>query len=176
MKLTSLSLAVLLLGVVLTLAAPARADLNSDLAFSAFHDVDLNALAGGQILQARGPIMALPARHHLAIALHHQRAPGRPWRKGSRRGTRPAHADLKVWLHKSLPQPPKPEDFAALATLPDNSSVQFQIDATAKWNADKPALQVSKAEAQLIAATVAQGGRTAPDFREGLGPGSSPAA
>jgi hypothetical protein len=66
------------------------------------------------------------------------------------------HADLKVWLHKSLPPQPTVADFADLANLPDNKSVQFQLDATAKMNPDNPSLQVSKAEAQLIVATAAQ--------------------
>jgi hypothetical protein len=146
--------ALLILGLVLT--APLRADLNSDLAFSAFSNVDVNALAGGTVLQARGGMLsfqrgittqslymidALPA--DVASKLVH-------WNPAS-------HAELKVWLHKSgLPAQPTAADFSALGSLPDNSSVQFQLDSTAKLDPGNPSLQVSKEEAQLIAANAAQ--------------------
>ena len=137
-------------------SAPLRADLNSDLAFSAFSNVDVNAMASGTVLQARGGLLsfprgittqslyiidALPAG--VASKLVH-------WNPAS-------HSELKVWLHHSgLPAQPTAADFSALSSLPDNSSVQFQIDSTAKFNPDSPQLQVSKEEAQLIATTSAQ--------------------
>ena len=149
--------ALLLLGMAAFLAVPARADINSDLAFTAFAGtaVDVNALANGTILQARGPIMTFSrgitsqslfvidaAPVDVAARLAH-------WNPAR-------HPVLKVWLHKPLPPNPVPADFADLASLPDNSSVQFQIDSTAKLNPGSPSLQVSKEEAQLIASTAAQ--------------------
>ncbi len=69
----------ILLVIALALAAPLRADLNSDLAFSAFagQSIDLNALAGGQVLQARGPIMTFPRGITLAGAVRHRCRAGR---------------------------------------------------------------------------------------------------
>jgi len=146
----------LLLGLVLGWATtPLRADLNSDLAFSAFHDVDVNAMAGGAILQVRGPIMAFPRgiTSQSLFIIHDT-----PANVASKLITwNPAsHADLEVWLHKSLPPRPTVADFADLANLPSNKSVQFQIDSTANFNPDNPQLQVSKQEGQLITATAAQ--------------------
>ena len=67
------------------------------------------------------------------------------------------HADLKVWLHKSgLPENPTPANFADLASLPDNSSMKYQYDATAKYEPGSGSLQVSKEEGALIQATAAQ--------------------
>jgi hypothetical protein len=145
--------AVLALAVAVT--APLRADLNSDLAFTAFHDVDVNAMAGGTILQARGPIMAFPRgiTSQSLFIIHATPADVAnkllTWNPAS-------HADLEVWLHKSLPPQPTVNDFADLGNLPDNKSVNFQIDATANFDPAHPSLQVSKEEAQLIANTAAQ--------------------
>jgi hypothetical protein len=132
--------------------APAYADVNSDLAFSSFTNVDLNALAGGTVLQQRGGLVyfergiitqslymldASPA--DVAAKLTH-------WNPAN-------HSNLKVWMHQSLPANPKPADFSALANLPDNSSIKFLWDSTAKFNPASPQLQVSKEEAQMIAST-----------------------
>jgi hypothetical protein len=148
--------AFLVLGLTIFTAAPLRADLNGDLAFSAFSNVDVNALAGGAVLQARGGLLSFPrgitsqslymidaAPTDVASKLVH-------WNPAS-------HPELKVWLHHSaLPVQPTAADFADLGSLPDNSSVQFQIDSTAKLDPNSPSLQVSKEEAQLIATTAAQ--------------------
>lgn len=147
--------ALFILGLGIVVAVPLRADLNSDLAFTAFHDVDVNAMAGGTILQARGGLLSFPrgitsqslyiidaAPADVASKLVH-------WNPAS-------HPDLKVWLHKSLPPQPTAADFAELGSLPENGSVQFQIDSTAEFDPEHPPLQVSKEEAQLIATTGAQ--------------------
>jgi hypothetical protein len=149
------ALSLLALGLGIIVAAPLRADLNSDLAFTAFHDVDVNAMAGGTILQARGPIMTFPRGITSQSLFIIHAAPADvaakllTWNPAS-------HSDLKVWLHKSLPPKPTVNDFAELGNLPDNKSVQFQIDSTAGFDPAHPSLQVSKEEAQLIAATAAQ--------------------
>ena len=148
--------ALLILGLGILAAAPLRADLNSDLAFTAFSNVDVDAMAGGAVLQARGGLLSFPrgitsqslyiidaAPTDVASKLVH-------WNPAS-------HPELKVWLHKSgLPAQPTAADFSGLGSLPDNSSVQYQIDATAKLDPGNPSLQVSKEEAQLIATTAAQ--------------------
>jgi hypothetical protein len=145
-----------LLAVTLAAAAlPLRADLNRDLAFSAFQNVDVNALAGGTILQARGPIMAFP-RGITSQSLFIIDAQPADVAKKLTTWNPASHPDLKVWLHKSLPPKPTVADFAELANLPDNSSVQFQIKSTASFDPANPSLQVSREEAQLIAAAAAQ--------------------
>ncbi|MCE0521667.1 MAG: hypothetical protein LV480_02010 [Methylacidiphilales bacterium] len=151
---SSRAAAILILGILA--ATPLRADLNSDLAFTAFSNVDVNALAGGAVLQARGGLIsfqrgitsqslfiidALPADVQQKL-LH--------WNPAN-------HSELKVWMHRSgLPAKPTPADFSELGNLPDNSSIQYQIDSTAKFDAGNPTLQVSKEEAQFITATAAQ--------------------
>ena len=147
--------ALLILGLAIV-TSPLRADLNSDLAFTSFSDVDVNALADGTILQARGGLLSFSrgitsqslyiidaAPADVAGKLVH-------WNPAS-------HPELKVWLHHlALPVPPTAADFSDLGGLPDNSSVQYQIDSTAKFDPGSPTLQVSKEEAQLIATTATQ--------------------
>jgi len=150
----AIALLILSLGIFVTV--PLRADLNSDLAFSAFSNVDVDAMAGGTVVQARGGLLSFPrgittqslyivdaAPTDVASKLVH-------WDPAS-------HPEMKVWLHKqALPVPPTAADFSDLGSLPDNSSVQYQIDATAKLDPNNLSLQVSKEEAQLIATTAAQ--------------------
>ena len=146
-----------ILGFAALAAVPVRADLNSDLAFTAFAGtaVDVGPLAGGTILQARGPIMTF-ARGITAQSLFVVDAAPADVANKLTHWDPAQHPVLKVWLHKSLPLHPTPADFADLASLPNNTSVQFQIDSTAKLNPESPSLQVSKEEAQLIATTAAQ--------------------
>ena len=139
----------------LLIAAPVRADLNSDLAFTAFPNPDINAMAGGTILQARGPIMTFP-RGITSQSLFIIKAAPADVAKKLLTWNPASHADLQVWLHKSLPPQPTVADFADLANLPDNKSTQFQYTSTANFNEASPQLQVSKEEAQLITTTAAQ--------------------
>jgi len=146
----------LLLGLGILLGAPVRADLNSDLAFSAFSNVDVNALAAGTVLQARGGLLTFP-RGITSQSLYMIDALPADVQSKLIHWNPAGHPELKVWLHKSgLPAHPTAADFAELGGLPENSSMQFQIDATAKLDPANPELQVSKEEAQLIAATAAQ--------------------
>jgi len=148
------TIALLIFGVVIS--APLRADLNGDLAFTAFQNVDLNSLAGGTVSQARGGLLSFPRGITTQSLYIIDALP--PDVAGKLVHWNPAsHSELKVWLHhKALPVPPTAADFSELGNLPDNSSVQFQIDSTAKLDPASPSLQVSKQEAQLIASTAAQ--------------------
>ena len=148
-------LALFMVGLGLFALPPLRADLNSDLAFTAFHDVDVNAMAGGTVLQARGGLIPFPRGITTQSLFIINAAPTDVARKLVT--WNPAtHPELKVWLHKNLSFQPTLADFSELSGLPDNSSVKFQIDATADFDPAKPSLQVSKEEAQLIAAAKAQ--------------------
>lgn len=137
----------------LTLAAftvlPAQADSRADLAFTAFRDADPNSLAGGQVLQARGGLIDFQ-RGITAQSLYLIDAPLSAVQTKLYAWTPAAHSELKVWLHKTLPAKPAASDFSALQTLPDNSSVNYLINATAKLDPNSPSLQVDKSEAQLL--------------------------
>lgn len=140
----------LALGLGSLLAAPLRADLNSDLAFSAFSNVDVNSLDGGNVLQARGGLISFP-RGITTQSLYIINATPADVQAKLVHWNPASHSELKVWLHKQLPANPTLADFSELASLPDNSSVQYQIDSTAKLDPNNPALQLSKSEAQIIA-------------------------
>jgi hypothetical protein len=147
----------LLLAAGLLLSAPLRADLTSDLAFSAFADktVDINALAGGQIQQARGPLLEFQRGISAQSLYIIDAAPAVV--AGKLLTWSPArHPELNVWMHLHLPAKPTAADFAGLGTLPDNSSVGYLYDATANLDPNNPSLQLSKAEAQGITALKAQ--------------------
>ena len=147
----------LLLAAGFVVLAPLRADLNSDLAFSAFagKPVDIEALAGGQIQQERGSLLdfqrgiSVQSLYIIAAAPADIAHKLLTWTPAS-------HPELKVWMHLSLPAKPTAADFNGLGTLPDNSSVGYLLNATASLDPDNPALQISKAEAQAITALKAQ--------------------
>lgn len=143
------------LGTALFAAAPLRADLNSDLAFSAFSNVDVNALAGGTVLQSRGGLInfqrGITSQSLYIIDAAPSAVQARlvHWHQAS-------HSELKVWIHQSLPAKPTAADFSGLGNLPDNSSVNSLMEATAKLDPNHPSLQVDKSEAQVIASLAAQ--------------------
>jgi hypothetical protein len=140
----------------LLLPAPARADLNSDLAFTAFQNVDINSLASGNVLQARGGLSTFP-RGITTQSIYIIDAQPADVAKKLVNWNVAGHSDLKVWMHKSgLPEQPTAANFSDLASLPDNSSMKFQYDATAKFDPSSTSLQVSKEEGALIQATAAQ--------------------
>jgi hypothetical protein len=139
----------------LLLALPLRADLNADLAFSAFSNVDLNALAGGQVLQARGGLLEF-SRGITAQALYVIDAEPAAVAKKLVTWDPATHKELDVWIHHHLPLKPTTADFSDLASLPDNSSANYLVSATTKLDPNNPALQVSREETQLIASTAAQ--------------------
>src|SRR5579863_9003518 len=131
------------LALVLFIAAPLRADVNGDLAFSAFPNPDINSMAGGAVLQARGGLVSF-SRGIITQSLYIIDAPVSTVQNKLVHWNPATHSELKVWLHKSLPAKPTAADFADLGKLPDNSSIKFQIDATAKLDPNNPELQLSK--------------------------------
>jgi len=145
----------LILGLIA--AAPLRADVNSDLAFTAFSNVDLNSLAGGKVLQARGGLVSFQ-RAITAQALYVLDATPNQVQDKLLHWNPASHPELKVWIQKDLPAKPTPADFSGLSSMPDNSSVNWLIDATSKLDPANPALQLDKSEAQLIGPMRSQGG------------------
>jgi len=129
-----------------------HADLNSDLAFSNFTNVDLNSLADGNIMQVKGGLVYFQ-RGIITQSLYVVNASPAEVQSKLVHWNPADHSELKVWFHKSVPANPKPADFSSLSGLPDNSSIKFLHDSTEKFDAANPPLQVSKQEAQLIAST-----------------------
>jgi hypothetical protein len=147
-------------GGVLSLAAlvavtPLRADLNSDLAFSAFHDVNVDELTGGNVLQKNGGLLSFPRGISTQSLFVINAQPAAVAAKLTHWNPA-AHPELKVWLHKSLPAQVTAADFADLANLPDNASVNFQIKSTASGDPGHSGLQLSREEAQIIAGVAQQ--------------------
>ena len=126
-----------------------RADTASDLAFTDFANANVDSLTGGQVLQARGGLLDFQ-RGITAQSLYLIDQPVDAVREKLTSWNPAAHPELKVWLHRALPARPTAADFD-LRSLPDNSSVAYLINATAKLDPNNPNLQVDKNEAQLIA-------------------------
>ncbi len=144
------------LGLCFLFTAPLQADTTSDLAFSNFPNFDLNALAGGTVLQVRGGLVFFQ-RGIITQSLYMVEATPAEVAAKLVRWNPASHPELKVWFHQSISANPKPADFSNLSALPDNSSIKYLFDATAKFDANNPSLQVSKEEAQLLATPAAQG-------------------
>jgi hypothetical protein len=149
MKLPSLRFVFALLLPALLAAAPVRADVN--LAFTAFPNADLNALANGQVLQARGGLIDFQ-RGVTAQSLYFIEAKPEVVSQKLLTWSPANHHELDVWMHKPLPPHPTLNDFAGLADLPDNKSVNNMISATYNYSPGSDSLQLNKNEQQQVAA------------------------
>ena len=138
---------------MLALAARAHADPLAELAaFSSFKNVNLDKLASGSVMAARGPAMSFPrglavescyvVRKPLqkAVELHKEWSPLK-------------HPELKVWLHGDLAKHSGVADFQKLRSAPPGSPVRAFVSATQKLASGGADLQLSKAEAAAYAGT-----------------------
>ena len=141
----------LLLALALVTVSPAKADLNADLAFSAFSNVDVDALSGGAILQSRGGLVYFE-RGIMTQALYIIDAEPKDVVYKLSHWSPHQHSELNVWFHQVLPAKPTLADFSGMANIPENKSVEYQFEATEKMDANNPTLQLSKSEAQGVAA------------------------
>jgi hypothetical protein len=132
------------------IAVPVSADTSPDLAFTAFANTDINTMANGQVLQARGGLIDFQRGITAQSAYILDAAPADVQKK-LLTWDPATHKELMVWMHQPLPLRPALTDFAGLGTLPDNSSVKYLIDATQKLDPANPALQLNSSEAQMIA-------------------------
>ena len=148
MKSPSLRFVSALLLPALLAAAPVRGDVN--LGFTAFPNADLNALAGGQVLQARGGLIDFQ-RGVTAQSLYFVAAPPAVVSDKLMTWNPARHHELDVWVHQSLPPHSTVNDFAALADLPDNKSVSNMVSATYGYTPDSGTLQLNQGESQLVA-------------------------
>jgi hypothetical protein len=137
--------------LVLLAAISARADVTSGLAFTAFPNPDLNALAGGQVLQARGGLIDFQ-RGITTQSLYMIDAQPAAVQDKLARWNPATHRELKVWMHLPLPQNPSVRDFSGITGLPDNSSINNMVNATYSYTPGSSSLQVNNREAQLLAA------------------------
>jgi hypothetical protein len=135
--------------LALVTVAPVRGDAN--LAFTAFPNADLNSLANGQVLQARGGLIDFQ-RGVTAQSLYFVAAPPAAVDEKLTSWNPASHHELQVWLHRPLPPHPTANDFSGLNDLPDNSSVNNMIKATYDYSAGSDAIQLNKGEAQLVTA------------------------
>jgi hypothetical protein len=136
--------------IALLLPGSGRAQAPGDLAFTAFPNANVDSLAGGQVLQARGGLIDFQ-RGLTSQALYLINAPLATVQAKLTSWDPASHPELQVWMHNSLPARPTVADFGALQTLPSNSSVNNLINATAKFDPANPSLQVNRDEAQLLA-------------------------
>jgi hypothetical protein len=139
------------------LMSHASAQANGDLAFTDFPNADVNALAGGQVLQQRGGLIDFQ-RGLTSQALYVIDAPVATVQAKLSTWSPATHPELKVWMHQNLPARPAVTDFAGLQSLPDNSSVHNLVEGTANFDPSNPSFQVNQNEAQFIASLHAQGG------------------
>ena len=126
------------------------------MAFTAFPTADPNALAAGQVLQARGGLIDFQ-RGITAQSLYVIDAPVGAVQAKLTSWNPAAHPELKVWIHNPLPAHPTVADFAGLQSLPDNSSVKSLLRSSQELDPANPSLQVNKSEAALIASMRSQG-------------------
>jgi hypothetical protein len=139
--------------LALGLTAPlVHADPN--LAFTAFAGQDISSLADGKVLQARGGLIDFQ-RGVTAQSLYFVEAAPQAVEDKLSTWNPASHSGLQVWLHLPLPAHPTPADYAGLAGLPDNSSVNNMITATFTYKPGSDTLQLNPAEAQKV--VVAQG-------------------
>ena len=118
-KLILLSLAVFMAGL------NARAN---DLAFTYYANVNPESLAGGKVLKQTGGLIDF--EHGLtAQSLYVVDAPVETVRQKLTTWNPAAHSELKVWMHLPLPAHPTVADFGGLGSLPDNSSVNYLVNA-----------------------------------------------
>jgi hypothetical protein len=154
MKSASLRSSVVVLVLGLSGALAVHADPN--LGFSAFAGQDLSPLADGKVLQARGGLIDFQ-RGVTAQSLYFVAATPQAVEDKLATWSPANHPELQVWLHKPLPAHPVLSDYAGLADLPDNSSVNNMMTATFSYKPGSDALQLTPAEAQTVVAAQSQG-------------------
>jgi hypothetical protein len=136
-------------------AAPA-AQADPNLGFTAFAGQDLSPLADGKVLQARGGLIDFE-RGVTAQSLYFIEATPQVVEDKLSTWNPASHSELEVWLHQQLPPKPTVNDFAAIANLPDNGSVNNMIDATFSYQPGADSLQLDKAEQDRLVAAQSQG-------------------
>ena len=146
---TTRLLSPILLAPALAAAARAADPLAERAAFSAYKEVNLDKLAGGTVLAARGAAMNFPRglavetayviRKPLpkSVEFHLAWSPNR-------------HSELKVYLHQDIAARPTAADFQRIASAPGNGPVKSLVAATQKLGGSATDLQVTAAETKTF--------------------------
>ncbi|MEA3211029.1 MAG: hypothetical protein QOE70_4086 [Chthoniobacter sp.] len=118
-------------------------------AFSVFKNVDVNKLADGKAMMARGPTMNF-ARGLAIESCYVVRKPLAKTLDLHLRWNPLRHPELKVFLHGDLSTKPAPDEFRKLGGAPANSAVKSFVAATQKIEGGATELQMSLAEAKAF--------------------------
>jgi hypothetical protein len=135
----------------LALQSVAFADTMPDLAsFSAFKEVDLSKMAGGEIMASRGQPLGFP--RGLSVQFCYViPAPLQKAEELQQRWNGTKHSELKAYLHGDLSSKPTLDDFKRVASAPDIGPVRSLVAATQKLDAAaQPPIQMSREEAKLF--------------------------
>jgi hypothetical protein len=142
----SAAFALILVSATSTLADPLR-ELAS---FSAFSEVDMDRLADGKIVTARGRPMKYP-RGLSVQSLFVVRRPVAETADMLVNWSGVRHRQLEVFLHHVISGKPVPGEFQEIKAAPKNSSVRSLVEATRKTNPERPELHLSAEEAKQAA-------------------------
>lgn len=144
---TVVASAIGLLGLLVSVKADPISDLRSA---SVFKDADLNKLASGDVLAARGPAMNF-ARGLSVQSAYVVRAPVKSTVSLQQQWSPLRHPELKVYAQGDFSGKGVPADFQGLGSARSNTSVKAFVDATLKLPQDASKLQLTNAEAKAFA-------------------------
>jgi hypothetical protein len=128
---------------------------------SVFKNADLNKLASGEVLAARGPAMSF-GRGLAVESAYVIRAPVQRALTLQQQWNPTPHAELHTYAQADISARPSPNDFRQLANLPANSAVRAFSEATERLPGDLAKLQLSSAEAKTYSGGAAGGGGSLP--------------
>ncbi len=139
-----------------------NADPISDLrSLSVFKDADLNKLANGDVLGARGPAMNF-ARGLSVQSAYIVRAPIKTTISLQQQWNPTRHPELKVYAQGDFSGRGSPSDFQGLAQARGGSAVKSFVDATLKLPQESSKLQLSNAEAKSFSGSGSGDGSVPP--------------
>lgn len=131
-------------------------------AFSDFDDVNLEKLAGGNILAKRGELADFP-RGISVQTCYVVMAPMELTLYMLKTWDPSPHKSLKLDIHCPIPSSPAAEDFAALDFSSGKIAVRWLVEKTLSTRAEKTELQISAAEAAGMAEWVRNEREADPD-------------
>jgi hypothetical protein len=145
----------------LALAGAGEPDFRQDWpVFTSFAQIDLDAVARGEILSARNPSPQLERGYSVQTISFLPIPVDQAARRLVEWNPVP-HSELNVWQHEVLSDPPGLADFAKLILPEGSAAVDRLLDSAVKNSKQRLVLQMSEEEALPFAATVAGRGERA---------------
>lgn len=145
---------VLALGFVMAQPLSAQSDPVAQLkSFATFKEVDLAALAGGEILTQRGPLMKF-RRGISGESCYVVRKPSSTTAKFIQTSVPPKEEDQGISFHVDIQLPVRAESFAKLELNSEGRAVRRLIDQTLAVTANKAGFAMSRAEAAEMEKTI----------------------